>query len=151
MKTFRWNSTSQTVTPIESNAIPVYDTKQDAEDDLNNLEVGQLVATADADSSSGSITELTPTISLTTGTVPNIGSWAKYGKVVHFVLDTSSTYLPDGGTFTLPFKPAIEDSFPTWWGSTFFGWIDLRTNGTVIKVGGTNATLYSSFTYITSD
>lgn len=47
MKTFRWNSASQTATQIESNAIPVYDTKQDAEDDLSNLEVGQLVATAD--------------------------------------------------------------------------------------------------------
>lgn len=94
---------------------------------------------------------VTPITTVTSGTVANIGSWTKYGKVVHFVLTTTSTYLPDGGTFTLPFKPAITDSFPTWWGATFFGYLDLNTNGTALKQGGTNANLYSSFTYITND
>lgn len=88
---------------------------------------------------------------VTAGNIPNIGNWVRYGKVVHFIINSSSTYLPDGGTFTLPFKPVLGDSFPTWWGSTFFGWIDISVNGTVEKKGGTNANLYSSFTYITNE
>lgn len=88
---------------------------------------------------------------VTSGTVTNIGNWVKYGKVVHFVMNTTSTYLPDGGTFTLPFKPVLSDSVIVRWGTTTFGYIDLSTNGTVTKRDGTNANMFSSFTYITND
>lgn len=48
-KTFRTvgSGSTQTTEPIENNKIPVYDTKSDAEDDLANLTVGQIIATKD--------------------------------------------------------------------------------------------------------
>lgn len=49
MKTFRTvgSGSSQTIEPIENNKIPVYETKTAAENDLVNLEVGQIIATKD--------------------------------------------------------------------------------------------------------
>lgn len=49
MKTFSTSGTGsgQTLTEIENNKIPVYDTKTDAESDLANLTVGQIIATKD--------------------------------------------------------------------------------------------------------
>lgn len=49
MKTFRTvgSGASQTTEPIENNKIPVYETKTAAENDLSNLEVGQIIATKD--------------------------------------------------------------------------------------------------------
>ena len=49
MKTFRTvgSGSAQTIEPIENNKIPVYETKAAAENDLANLEVGQIVATKD--------------------------------------------------------------------------------------------------------
>lgn len=49
MKTFRTvgSGSTQTIEPIENNKIPVYETKTAAENDLANLEVGQIVATKD--------------------------------------------------------------------------------------------------------
>ena len=49
MKTFRTvgSGSAQTTEPIENNKIPVYDTKTDAEADLANLTVGQIIATKD--------------------------------------------------------------------------------------------------------
>ena len=48
-KTFRTvgSGSAQTTEPIENNKIPVYDTKTDAESDLANLAVGQIIATKD--------------------------------------------------------------------------------------------------------
>lgn len=48
-KTFRTigSGSTQTTEPIENNKIPVYDTKTDAEADLANLTVGQIIATKD--------------------------------------------------------------------------------------------------------
>lgn len=48
-KTFRTvgSGSAQTTEPIENNKIPVYDTKTDAESDLANLTVGQIIATKD--------------------------------------------------------------------------------------------------------
>lgn len=47
MKTFRTvgSGNTQTIEPIENNKIPVYETKTAAENDLANLEVGQIIAT----------------------------------------------------------------------------------------------------------
>ena len=49
MKTFRTvgSGSTQTIEPIENNKIPVYETKTAAENDLVNLEVGQIIATKD--------------------------------------------------------------------------------------------------------
>lgn len=49
MKTFRTvgSGSTQTIEPIENNKIPVYETKTAAENDLANLEVGQIIATND--------------------------------------------------------------------------------------------------------
>lgn len=49
MKTFRTvgSGSTQTIEPIENNKIPVYETKAAAENDLVNLEVGQIIATND--------------------------------------------------------------------------------------------------------
>lgn len=49
MKTFRTvgSGSTQTIEPIENNKIPVYETKTAAENDLANLEVGQIIATKD--------------------------------------------------------------------------------------------------------
>lgn len=49
MKTFRTvgSGNTQTIEPIENNKIPVYETKAAAENDLANLEVGQIIATND--------------------------------------------------------------------------------------------------------
>ena len=49
MKTFSTTGTGsqQTLSEIESDKIPVYDTKTDAESDLANLAVGQIIATKD--------------------------------------------------------------------------------------------------------
>ena len=49
MKTFRTvgSGSTQTIEPIENNKIPVYNSKLDAETDLANLEVGQIIATKD--------------------------------------------------------------------------------------------------------
>lgn len=49
MKTFstRGTGSSQTLSEIENNKIPVYDTKTDAESDLANLTAGQIIATKD--------------------------------------------------------------------------------------------------------
>ena len=49
MKTFRTvgSGNTQTIEPIENNKIPVYETKTTAENDLANLEVGQIIATKD--------------------------------------------------------------------------------------------------------
>lgn len=49
MKTFRTigSGNTQTIEPIENNKIPVYETKTAAENDLANLEVGQIIATND--------------------------------------------------------------------------------------------------------
>jgi hypothetical protein len=49
MKTFSTSGTGnqQTLSPIESNKIPIYDSVADVEADLANLEEGQLVATPD--------------------------------------------------------------------------------------------------------
>ena len=49
MKTFRTvgSGSTQTIEPIENNKIPVYETKTAAENDLVNLEVGQIIATND--------------------------------------------------------------------------------------------------------
>lgn len=49
MKTFRTvgSGASQTLEKIENNKIPVYETKAAAENDLANLEVGQIIATKD--------------------------------------------------------------------------------------------------------
>ena len=49
MKTFSTTGTGsgQTLSEIESDKIPVYDTKTDAESDLANLTVGQIIATKD--------------------------------------------------------------------------------------------------------
>lgn len=49
MKTFRTvgSGSTQTIEPIENNKIPVYETKAAAENDLANLEVGQIIATKD--------------------------------------------------------------------------------------------------------
>jgi hypothetical protein len=49
MKTFSTSGTGnqQTLSPIESNKIPTYDSVADVEADLANLEEGQLVATPD--------------------------------------------------------------------------------------------------------
>lgn len=49
MKTFRTvgSGNTQTIEPIENNKIPVYETKTAAENDLVNLEVGQIIATKD--------------------------------------------------------------------------------------------------------
>lgn len=48
-KTFRTvgSGSTQTTEPIENNKIPIYDTKTDAESDLANLTVGQIIATKD--------------------------------------------------------------------------------------------------------
>ena len=48
-RTFRTvgSGVSQTIEPIENNKIPVYETKTAAENDLANLEVGQIIATKD--------------------------------------------------------------------------------------------------------
>ena len=48
-KTFRTvgSGSAQTTEPIENNKIPVYETKTDAESDLANLTVGQIIATKD--------------------------------------------------------------------------------------------------------
>lgn len=48
-KTFRTvgSGSEQTLEPIENNKIPVYETKTAAENDLVNLEVGQIIATND--------------------------------------------------------------------------------------------------------
>jgi hypothetical protein len=48
-KTFRTvgSGSAQTTEPIENNKIPIYDTKTDAESDLANLTVGQIIATKD--------------------------------------------------------------------------------------------------------
>lgn len=48
-KTFRTvgSGSTQTIEPIENNKIPVYETKTAAENDLVNLEVGQIIATKD--------------------------------------------------------------------------------------------------------
>ena len=48
-KTFRTigSGSTQTIEPIENNKIPVYETKTAAENDLANLEVGQIIATKD--------------------------------------------------------------------------------------------------------
>jgi hypothetical protein len=52
MKTFRTSGTGnqQTIDPIESDKMPIYETMQDAEADLANLEEGQIGATADSGS-----------------------------------------------------------------------------------------------------
>ena len=49
MKTFRTvgSGSTQTIEPIENNKIPVYETKTAAENDIANLEVGQIIATND--------------------------------------------------------------------------------------------------------
>jgi hypothetical protein len=49
MKTFSTSGTGnqQTLSPIESNKIPIYDSLEDVEADLANLEEGQFVATPD--------------------------------------------------------------------------------------------------------
>lgn len=49
MKTFSTSGTGsqQSLSEIENNKIPVYDTKTDAESDLANLTVGQIIATKD--------------------------------------------------------------------------------------------------------
>ena len=49
MKTFRTvgSGSTQTIEPIENNKIPVYETKTAAENDLANLEVGQIIAIKD--------------------------------------------------------------------------------------------------------
>ena len=49
MKTFRTvgSGNTQTIEPIENNKIPIYETKTAAENDLANLEVGQIIATND--------------------------------------------------------------------------------------------------------
>ena len=49
MKTFRTvgSGSTQTIEPIENNKIPVYETKTAAENDLVNLEVGQIIGTKD--------------------------------------------------------------------------------------------------------
>ena len=49
MKTFRTvgSGSTQTIEPIENNKMPVYETKTAAENDLANLEVGQIIATKD--------------------------------------------------------------------------------------------------------
>lgn len=49
MKTFRTvgSGNTQSLEPIENNKIPVYETKTAAENDLVNLEVGQIIATND--------------------------------------------------------------------------------------------------------
>ena len=49
MKTFTTSGTGsqQTLSPIETDKIPVYDSVTDAEADLANLAVGQIVATKD--------------------------------------------------------------------------------------------------------
>ena len=49
MKTFSTNGTGsqQTLSEIESDKMPIYNTMADAEADLTNLEEGQLVATKD--------------------------------------------------------------------------------------------------------
>ena len=49
MKTFSTSGTGnqQTLSPIESNKVPIYDSVADAEADLANLTVGQIVATKD--------------------------------------------------------------------------------------------------------
>jgi hypothetical protein len=49
MKTFSTSGTGnqQTLSPIESNKIPIYDSVADVEADLANLEEGQFVATKD--------------------------------------------------------------------------------------------------------
>ena len=52
MKTFRTvgSGSTQTIEPIENNKIPVYETKTAAENDLVNLDVGQIIATKDTGS-----------------------------------------------------------------------------------------------------
>ena len=49
MKTFSTSGTGnqQTLSPIESNNVPIYDSRADVEADLANLSVGQIVATKD--------------------------------------------------------------------------------------------------------
>lgn len=49
MKTFSTSGTGnqQTLSEIESNKVPIYDSKADVEADLANLSVGQIVATKD--------------------------------------------------------------------------------------------------------
>lgn len=49
MKTFSTSGTgsSQTLSEVETELIPVYDTLADAEADLTNLEEGQIIATKD--------------------------------------------------------------------------------------------------------
>ena len=49
MKTFSTSGTGnqQTLSEIESNNVPIYDSLEDVEADLDNLTVGQIVATKD--------------------------------------------------------------------------------------------------------
>lgn len=125
MKTFRTvgSGSTQTIEPIENNKIPVYETKTAAENDLANLEVGQIIATKDEgnelsnpvdvvqDGNMHAVTSnaVADSLSYSTDEVKTGGKWIDgkpiYRKVVSFGA------LPNAGEKSVTFDAVSDDTW----------------------------------------
>ena len=98
MKTFRTvgSGSTQTIEPIENNKIPVYETKTAAENDLANLEVGQIIATKDEGNELSNPVDVVQDGNMHAVTSNAVADYTKGIKVINLSGNTS-----DNGFFTI--------------------------------------------------
>lgn len=92
MKTFRTvgSGSTQTIEPIENNKIPVYETKTAAENDLANLEVGQIIATKDEGNELSNPVDVVQDGNMHAVTSNAVAGYTKGVKVINLSGNTSS-------------------------------------------------------------
>ena len=113
MKTFSTNGigSQQTLSEIESDKMPIYNTMADAEADLANLEVGQIVATKDTGSELSA-----PVDTVQSGNMHAVSSNAVYNETqkVNTISETNYEASRIGHTcfLRIVYKPATNVSSP---------------------------------------
>lgn len=95
MKTFTTSGTGnqQTLSEIESDKIPVYDTKTNAESDLANLTVGQIIATKDEGSELSA-----PVDTVQSGNMHAVTSNAVYNFMIPDYANAQEVIAPSAGS-----------------------------------------------------
>jgi phage baseplate assembly protein gpV len=127
----------QTLTPIINEKVPIYDTIADAESDLANLEVGQIVKTKDA----GLVANLNPIDEVKQGVFLPPTSNAVAGACVRFPDYARNLYTTAATSFTMQ-----EDGYITY---TFFGSVALLINNINVSTtdnnGSSNVTTFQGY------
>ena len=142
MKTFRTSGTGsqQTLSPIESDKMPIYETMADAETDLTNLEEGQLVGIEDTGDELAQPVDTVKAGNLHAVTSNAVANYIKNLSGTFSVTIGANGYVNQGIAFgeTLPNKNYVVQYRAVGAGSILFTEINRETTGTTVNIRNLN-------------